>query len=92
MLLIILCDLYAEFGPLYRTTDAEEIKMKIADIKPDGGGDTPEMSLSGLQVLTIKNNIVRFMVTPLNKQTKKHNKLTKFVFLAVGSHWCSQVF
>lgn len=69
MLLIIL-SLYAEFGPLYRTTDAEEIKMKIADIKPDGGGDTPEMSLSGLQVLTIKNNIVRFMVTPLNKQTQ----------------------
>ncbi|XP_075893051.1 von Willebrand factor A domain-containing protein 7-like [Nelusetta ayraudi] len=39
-----------EFGPLYRTTDAEEIKKKIADIKPDGGGDIPEMSLSGLRL------------------------------------------
>lgn len=70
LFLIILFDLYADFGPLFRTTDADEIKSKIADIKPDGGGDTPEMSLSGLQVSTTKNDIVTFMWISLKKQNK----------------------
>ncbi|XP_030643657.1 von Willebrand factor A domain-containing protein 7-like [Chanos chanos] len=38
-----------EFGPLTRTTDAEEFKRLINAISPAGGGtDTAEMSLSGL--------------------------------------------
>lgn len=81
--------MYAEFGPLFRTTDSDEIKSKIADIKPNGGGDTPEMSLSGLQVPTTKNNIVAFMLKSHPKINNRHNKITKSLLLAVGSHWYS---
>lgn len=56
-LFVTLYDLYADFGPLFSTTDANEIKNKIAVIKPNGGGDTPELCLSGLQVPTANNNI-----------------------------------
>ncbi|XP_016323695.1 von Willebrand factor A domain-containing protein 7-like isoform X1 [Sinocyclocheilus anshuiensis] len=39
-----------EFGPLIRTTDSDVMKSEISKIKADGGGDTPEMCLSGLQL------------------------------------------
>ncbi|XP_055082677.1 uncharacterized protein LOC117381964 [Periophthalmus magnuspinnatus] len=38
------------FGPLMRTTDANEFKKAINALTPNGGGDLPEMSLSGLQL------------------------------------------
>ncbi|XP_061625940.1 von Willebrand factor A domain-containing protein 7 [Phyllopteryx taeniolatus] len=39
-----------DFGPLFRTTDPDEMKTKISKIKATGGGDLPEMCLSGLQL------------------------------------------
>ncbi|XP_041838697.1 von Willebrand factor A domain-containing protein 7-like [Melanotaenia boesemani] len=38
------------FGPMIRTTDAEKMKTEISKLKANGGGDTPEMCLSGLQL------------------------------------------
>ncbi|KAK9981269.1 hypothetical protein ABG768_000822 [Culter alburnus] len=38
------------FGPLIRTTDPNVMKSEISKLKADGGGDTPEMCLSGLQL------------------------------------------
>ncbi|XP_063076020.1 von Willebrand factor A domain-containing protein 7-like [Engraulis encrasicolus] len=39
-----------KFGPLVRTTDPDVMKAKIAGLGADGGGDLPEMCLSGLQL------------------------------------------
>uniref|UniRef100_A0A3B3X834 VWFA domain-containing protein n=1 Tax=Poecilia mexicana TaxID=48701 RepID=A0A3B3X834_9TELE len=39
-----------EFGPLLQTTDPEVFKSYINSLTPNGGGDAPEMSLSGLQL------------------------------------------
>ncbi|KAI4895401.1 hypothetical protein NFI96_022024 [Prochilodus magdalenae] len=39
-----------DFGPLTRTTDPDVFKSKIAALKAKGGGDAPEMCLSGLQL------------------------------------------
>ncbi|XP_077102559.1 von Willebrand factor A domain-containing protein 7 [Siphateles boraxobius] len=39
-----------DFGPLIRTTDPDIMKSEISKLKADGGGDTPEMCLSGLQL------------------------------------------
>ncbi|XP_017272317.1 von Willebrand factor A domain-containing protein 7 isoform X2 [Kryptolebias marmoratus] len=38
------------FGPMIRTTDPEKMKTEIAKLKANGGGDEPEMCLSGLQL------------------------------------------
>ncbi|XP_037115899.1 von Willebrand factor A domain-containing protein 7 [Syngnathus acus] len=38
------------FGPLFRTTDPDQMKAEISKIKVAGGGDHPEMCLSGLQL------------------------------------------
>ncbi|KAK6324587.1 hypothetical protein J4Q44_G00039290 [Coregonus suidteri] len=38
------------FGPLIRTTNPDVMKREIAKLKADGGGDLPEMCLSGLQL------------------------------------------
>lgn len=45
------CASYVEFGPMFRTADPDEMKKEIAKIRATGGGDLPEMCLSGLQVL-----------------------------------------
>nr|XP_046186079.1 von Willebrand factor A domain-containing protein 7-like isoform X2 [Oncorhynchus gorbuscha]XP_046186089.1 von Willebrand factor A domain-containing protein 7-like isoform X2 [Oncorhynchus gorbuscha]XP_046186098.1 von Willebrand factor A domain-containing protein 7-like isoform X2 [Oncorhynchus gorbuscha] len=39
-----------DFGPLMRTTDPNVFKAQINALNADGGGDFPEMSLSGLQL------------------------------------------
>ncbi|XP_014833002.1 PREDICTED: von Willebrand factor A domain-containing protein 7-like [Poecilia mexicana] len=39
-----------DFGPLIRTTDPEIFKAYINSLRATGGGDTPELSLSGLQL------------------------------------------
>ncbi|XP_031415797.1 von Willebrand factor A domain-containing protein 7-like [Clupea harengus] len=39
-----------DFGPLIRTTDADIFKQHINGLSASGGGDIPEMSLSGLQL------------------------------------------
>ncbi|XP_072563585.1 von Willebrand factor A domain-containing protein 7-like [Paramormyrops kingsleyae] len=39
-----------DFGPLTRTTDAALFKKRIAALGASGGGDEPEMCLSGLQL------------------------------------------
>ncbi|XP_040042128.2 von Willebrand factor A domain-containing protein 7-like isoform X4 [Gasterosteus aculeatus] len=39
-----------DFGPMIRTTDADKMKREISLLRANGGGDTPEMCLSGLQV------------------------------------------
>ncbi|XP_073670360.1 von Willebrand factor A domain-containing protein 7-like [Paramisgurnus dabryanus] len=39
-----------DFGPLIRTRNAEDFKEKISLLKANGGGDEPEMCLSGLQL------------------------------------------
>lgn len=40
------------FGPLIMTTDADIFKDNINKLSANGGGDIPELCLSGLQVLT----------------------------------------
>ncbi|XP_020778682.2 von Willebrand factor A domain-containing protein 7-like [Boleophthalmus pectinirostris] len=37
-------------GPLFRTTDANEFKIAIDSLTASGGGDRPEVTLSGLQM------------------------------------------
>ncbi|XP_032401524.1 uncharacterized threonine-rich GPI-anchored glycoprotein PJ4664.02-like [Xiphophorus hellerii] len=39
-----------EFGPVMRTTDADEMMTKINSLTPSGGADGPKMSLSGLRL------------------------------------------
>ncbi|XP_036372563.1 von Willebrand factor A domain-containing protein 7 [Megalops cyprinoides] len=39
-----------EFGPLIKTRDPDVMKARISELTASGGGDTPEMSLSGLQL------------------------------------------
>lgn len=39
-----------EFGPVYKTTNPNDFKNLINSLTASGGGDLPEMSLSGLQV------------------------------------------
>ncbi|XP_037327460.2 von Willebrand factor A domain-containing protein 7-like isoform X1 [Pungitius pungitius] len=39
-----------EFGPMIRTTDPAKMKREISLLRATGGGDTPEMCLSGLQL------------------------------------------
>uniref|UniRef100_A0A3Q1CL51 von Willebrand factor A domain-containing protein 7-like n=1 Tax=Amphiprion ocellaris TaxID=80972 RepID=A0A3Q1CL51_AMPOC len=39
-----------DFGPVIRTTDADTFKVIINSLTANGGGDNPEMSLSGLQL------------------------------------------
>ncbi|KAG9332284.1 hypothetical protein JZ751_015445 [Albula glossodonta] len=45
-----------EFGPLTRTTDSNIFKQQINVLTAEGGGDPPEMSLSGLQVTFLLTN------------------------------------
>ncbi|XP_033995611.1 LOW QUALITY PROTEIN: von Willebrand factor A domain-containing protein 7-like [Trematomus bernacchii] len=39
-----------DFGPLLKTTDPNVFKNAINSLRAEGGGDSPEMSLSGLQL------------------------------------------
>ncbi|KAK1883219.1 von Willebrand factor A domain containing protein 7 [Dissostichus eleginoides] len=39
-----------DFGPLLKTTDPNVFKNAINSLRANGGGDSPEMSLSGLQL------------------------------------------
>ncbi|KAM4750227.1 von Willebrand factor A domain-containing protein 7 [Anableps anableps] len=39
-----------EFGPMIRTTNADKMKKEISKLRATGGGDIPEMCLSGLQL------------------------------------------
>ncbi|XP_037619360.1 von Willebrand factor A domain-containing protein 7-like [Sebastes umbrosus] len=39
-----------DFGPMMRTTDPDKIKSEISKLTANGGGDIPEMCLSGLQL------------------------------------------
>ncbi|XP_071754168.1 von Willebrand factor A domain-containing protein 7 [Centroberyx gerrardi] len=39
-----------DFGPMIRTTDPNEMKKEISKLRAKGGGDAPEMCLSGLQL------------------------------------------
>ncbi|XP_062407515.1 von Willebrand factor A domain-containing protein 7 [Sardina pilchardus] len=39
-----------KFGPLVRTTDPDVMKNQIAALSANGGGDIPEMCLSGLEL------------------------------------------
>ncbi|XP_015251674.1 PREDICTED: von Willebrand factor A domain-containing protein 7-like [Cyprinodon variegatus] len=39
-----------DFGPMIRTTDPNKMKTEISKLRAQGGGDTPEMCLSGLQL------------------------------------------
>ncbi|KAK5606350.1 hypothetical protein CRENBAI_022880 [Crenichthys baileyi] len=39
-----------DFGPMIRTTDAQKMKTEISKLTATGGGDAPEMCLSGLQL------------------------------------------
>lgn len=52
------CAFYKDFGPLFRTTHPDKMKIEISKIKASGGGDFPEMCFSGLQVLK-KNCMLR---------------------------------
>ncbi|XP_068607288.1 von Willebrand factor A domain-containing protein 7 [Brachionichthys hirsutus] len=38
------------FGPVFRTTDPDQMKREISALRPTGGGDYPEMCMSGLQL------------------------------------------
>lgn len=39
---------------MIRTTDPDEMKREISNLKARGGGDPPEMCLSGLQVSNLR--------------------------------------
>ncbi|XP_028256290.1 von Willebrand factor A domain-containing protein 7-like isoform X1 [Parambassis ranga] len=39
-----------DFGPMIRTIDPDEMKKQISKLRAKGGGDAPEMCLSGLQL------------------------------------------
>lgn len=39
-----------EFGPVIKTTDKNYFKKEINKLTASGGGDEPEMSMSGLRV------------------------------------------
>ncbi|XP_008274829.1 von Willebrand factor A domain-containing protein 7-like [Stegastes partitus] len=39
-----------DFGPLIRTTDADTFKVNINNLTAIGGGDNPELSMSGLEL------------------------------------------
>ncbi|XP_056265192.1 von Willebrand factor A domain-containing protein 7 [Pseudoliparis swirei] len=39
-----------EFGPMFKTTDPDKMKTEISKLTARGGGDYPEMCLSGLQL------------------------------------------
>lgn len=43
-----------DFGPLVRTIDPNVMKNEISKLKANGGGDEPEMCLSGLQLALTK--------------------------------------
>lgn len=40
----------SDYGPLTRTTDPHVFKQRLNALAAHGGGDAPEMCLSGLQV------------------------------------------
>lgn len=65
--------LSVEFGPMIRTTHADKMKEEISKLKASGGGDDPEMCLSGLQVL---QSVVTFSLVTgiLVNQTKTFQK------------------
>ncbi|KAF4115314.1 hypothetical protein G5714_002803 [Onychostoma macrolepis] len=48
----------ADFGPLTRTTNADIFKERINSLSADGGGDEPEMCLSGLLVTFMLTNVL----------------------------------
>uniref|UniRef100_A0A3P9LEQ7 von Willebrand factor A domain containing 11 n=1 Tax=Oryzias latipes TaxID=8090 RepID=A0A3P9LEQ7_ORYLA len=39
-----------DFGPLFRTTDPEKMKIELSKLTAKDGGDEPEMCLSGIQL------------------------------------------
>ncbi len=45
-----MCLCHADFGPLTRTENADIFKERINSLSATGGGDEPEMCLSGLLV------------------------------------------
>lgn len=47
---------FPEVGPLTMTTDADVFKGLIEELTASGGGDIPELSLSGLQVLSSQSS------------------------------------
>ncbi|KAL1023648.1 hypothetical protein UPYG_G00044010 [Umbra pygmaea] len=75
-----------EFGPLIRTTDPKVMKEEIAKLTANGGGDIPEMCLSGLQMAltgapessniyvftdaVAKDNYLKDTITALIRSTK----------------------
>ena len=38
------------YGPLFKTEDPNQFKIKIDSLRADGGGDTPEMCFSGIRL------------------------------------------
>uniref|UniRef100_UPI00358EB2F4 von Willebrand factor A domain-containing protein 7-like n=1 Tax=Myxine glutinosa TaxID=7769 RepID=UPI00358EB2F4 len=47
-----------DVGPVMETKNVSVLKAAIDDLKPDGGGDCPEMALTGLE-LALKNSLPR---------------------------------
>ncbi|XP_070536580.1 uncharacterized protein [Ptychodera flava] len=46
-----------DYGPAYVTTDPEQFKTQISSLTATGGGDCPELSMSGTE-LAIQNSLV----------------------------------
>ncbi|XP_070537057.1 von Willebrand factor A domain-containing protein 7-like [Ptychodera flava] len=44
------------YGPVYKTTDPEEFRAAISNLTADGGGDCPELSMTGIE-LAILNSL-----------------------------------
>uniref|UniRef100_A0A8B9LLZ3 von Willebrand factor A domain-containing protein 7-like n=1 Tax=Astyanax mexicanus TaxID=7994 RepID=A0A8B9LLZ3_ASTMX len=61
-----------KFGPLIRTTNPDVMKAEIAKLDASGGGDIPEMCLSGLQV--------SFFMTPTKRSTRSVSSEPRSVF------------
>ena len=81
----LFCVLHAAFGPMIRTTDSDKMKYEISKLTANGGGDIPEMCLSGLQVIKCIDIVKSVMI---------QNKLNRFIIfiIPVGSDRCSCLF
>ena len=51
-----------EFGPMTRTPDGDVMKDKVSKLTANGGGDLPELCLSGLQVQKRTLSAVRIYI------------------------------
>ncbi|XP_072534535.1 von Willebrand factor A domain-containing protein 7-like [Salminus brasiliensis] len=73
-----------EFGPLMRTTDPNKMKAEISKLGAHGGGDAPEMCMSGLQ-LALTGSPTSSEIYVFTDAPAKDTHLEKTVFALIDS-------